>query len=182
MTKPIEDISSLPGRKVLDQDETPLGEVKAIFATDEGFPMWIEIESTLGLFGKERSVVPLARIKEEKDDLRVQYSKEHILGAPKPGDDDCISEECDRELRGYYGIGTADQEMWSDNSSYVTLVPESPSAAKRVEDPDELDTPDADKRTDESIERVRDPGGSEMRDISAEDVFEAGGAEDADEG
>jgi PRC-barrel domain len=176
MTEPIEDISSLPGRKVLDQDEAPLGEVKSIYATDDGFPMWIEIESKLGLFGKERSVVPLARIKEEKDDLRVQYTKQHILGAPKPDDEDGgISEERDRELRAYYGIGTADQEMWSDNKGYVTLVPEEPSAAERVEDPDDLDTPDADKRTDESIERVRDPGSNELRDVSAEDVFHEGG-------
>src|ERR1700760_4635318 len=170
MTKSIEDVSSLPGRKVVDQEESPLGEVKSIYATDAGFPMWIEIEAKTSLFAKERAVVPLARIKEEKDEqLLVQYSKDHILSAPKPGDDDCISAERDRELREYYGIGTADQEMWTDNNSYATLVPEEPGASKRVEDPDELETPDANKRTEESEERVRDPGSDELRDISAED-------------
>jgi hypothetical protein len=173
MTKAIEDISSLPGRKVLDQDETPLGEVKAIFATEDGFPMWIEIESKLGLFGKEMAIIPLARIKEEREDLRVPYSKDHVLGAPK-AEDDCISAERDQELRGYYGIGAADQEMWSDNKSYVTLVTEESSACKRVEDPGDLDTPDSDKRTEETTERVRDPGSQETRDISAEDVLEQG--------
>jgi hypothetical protein len=176
MTKSIEDVSSLPGRKVVDQEETPLGEVKAIYATDDGFPMWIEIESKTSLFNKERAVVPLARIKEEKNEqLLVQYSKNHILSAPKPEDEDCISAECDRELREYYGIGTADQEMWADNKGYATLVPEEPGASKRVEDPDDLETPDADKRTEESKERVRDPGSSELREISAEDVFHEGG-------
>ncbi len=178
MTAPIEDVSSLPGRKVRDQDEEPLGEVTAIYATEDGFPMWIEIEAKLGLFAKQRALVPLARIKEEKDDLLVQYSKQHVLDAPRPEeDDDCVSEECDRELRMYYGIGTADQEMWSDNSGYATLVPEEPGAAKRVEDPDDLDTPDADKRTEESNERVRDPGSRELREVSAEDVFQQGGDE-----
>jgi hypothetical protein len=173
MTKSIEDVSSLPGRKVVDQEETPLGEVKAIFATDDGFPMWIEIEAKTSLFAKQRALVPLARIKEEKDEqLLVQYSKDHVLSAPKPEDEDCISEECDRELREYYGIGTADQEMWDDNKGYATLVPEEPGgASKRVEDPDDLETPDSDKRTDETTERVRDPGSDELRDVSAEDVF-----------
>jgi hypothetical protein len=175
MTKSIEDVSSLPGKKVIDQDQAPLGEVKSIYATDDGFPMWIEIEVKTALVTKERAVVPLARIKEENDDLLIQYSKQHILSAPKP-EDDCISEECDRELRMYYGIGTADQEMWADNASYATLVPEEPGgSAKRVEDPDDLETPDADKRTDETTERVRDPGSDELRDISAEDVFQEGG-------
>jgi PRC-barrel domain protein len=179
MSKSIEDVSSLPGRKVTDQDEAPLGEVKAIFATDDGFPMWIEIETKHGLVAKERAVVPLARLKEEKDELRVQYSKQHVLGAPKP-EDDCISADRDRELRIYYGIGTADQEMWSDNKGYVTLVPEEPGASKRVEDPDDLETPNDDKRTDETKERVRDPGSRGVRDVSAEDVFQAGA--DADDG
>ncbi len=173
MTKSIEDVSSLPGRKVIDQDQSPLGEVKAIFATDEGFPMWIEIEVKTSLFNKQYAVVPLARIKEENEDVLVQYSKQHILSAPKP-EDDCISAECDRELRMYYGIGTADQEMWSDNASYATLVPEEPGPSKRVEDPDDLETPDADKRTEETYERVRDPGTDELRDVSAEDVFQQG--------
>lgn len=181
MTAPIEDVSKLPGKKVTDQDEAPLGEIKSIYATEQGFPMWISLEIKMGLFAKRTALVPLARIKEENDDIRVQYSKKHVLDAPQPDEDDKISEECDRELRIYYGIGTADQEMWDDNSGYSTLVPEEPGAAERVEDPDELETPDADKRSEETNERVRDPGSSELREVSAEDVFQQGGAEEADE-
>ena len=83
---------------------------------------------------------------------------------------DGISAESDRELRGHYGIGTGDQELRSDNKSYAAVVSEDAGAAERVENADELDTPDADRRTDESRERLHDPGSSEMRKVSAEDV------------
>jgi hypothetical protein len=125
--------------------------------------------------------VPITRLKEEDDDIIAPYSKQHILDAPKPEDEDTISAECDRELRIYYGIGTSDQEMWEDNRGYATLVPDEFGEAKKVDDPDELDDLDADKRTEETTERARDPGSSELRDVDAQDVFEAGGAPDADE-
>jgi hypothetical protein len=56
-----------------------------------------------------------------------------------------------------------------------------------VENPDELDTPDADTRTDESHERLHDPGSAEMRQVTAKDVAhntqESGGNdEDRDSG
>src|SRR6185437_10214265 len=81
-----------------------------------------------------------------------------------------ISAECDRRLRDYYGIDTGDQELRSDNKSYATLVPEEGGEAKLVENVDELETPDADTRTDESHERLQDPGSAEMRKVTAEDV------------
>jgi hypothetical protein len=34
-------VSSLPGQRISDQAETPIGEVKEIFATDDGYPMWV---------------------------------------------------------------------------------------------------------------------------------------------
>lgn len=40
MTAPIEDVSSLPGGKVSDQEEVPIGEVKEIYAMGgDGYPM-----------------------------------------------------------------------------------------------------------------------------------------------
>jgi hypothetical protein len=83
---------------------------------------------------------------------------------------DGISAECDRKLRDYYGIDTGDQELRSDNKSYATLVPDEPGSASRVQDAGELETPDADTRTEESRERLHDPGSSEMRKVTAEDV------------
>ncbi|MBV9603789.1 MAG: hypothetical protein JO027_01710 [Solirubrobacterales bacterium] len=169
MTAPIEDVSSLPGKKISDQAENPLGKVKEIYATD-GYPMWVSVEMSSGIAEKRTVLIPLARIKDEDGELRVPYSLQRIGDAPEVDDSDGISAECDRQLRDYYGIDTGDQEMRTDNKSYATLVPEEPGASERVENPDELETPDADTRTDESHERLRDPGSSEMRKVTAEDV------------
>ncbi|MGN6867231.1 MAG: PRC-barrel domain-containing protein [Solirubrobacteraceae bacterium] len=169
MTAPIEDVSTLPGKKITDQAENPLGKVKEIYATD-GYPMWVAVEMSSGLANKRTVFIPLARIKDEDGELRVPYSAQRIGDAPEVDEGDGISAECDRRLRDYYGIDTGDQELRSDNKSYATLVPDEGGEAQRVENADELDTPDADTRTDESHERLRDPGSSEMRHVTAEDV------------
>jgi hypothetical protein len=169
MTAPIEDVSSLPGKKISDQTESPLGKVKEIYATD-GYPMWVAVEMSSGLAKKRTVFIPLARIKDEDGELRVPYSAQRIGDAPEVDDSDGISAECDRNLRDYYGIDTGDQELRADNKSYATLVHEEGGEAQRVENVDELETPDADTRTDESQERLKDPGSAEMRQVTAEDV------------
>jgi|SRR5690349_13235511 hypothetical protein len=169
MTAPIEDVSALPGKKITDQAENPLGKVKEIYATD-GYPMWVAVEMSQGLANKRTVFIPLARIKDEDGELRVPYSAQRIGEAPEIDDSDGISAECDRQLRDYYGIDTGDQELRADNKSYATLVPEEGGEAKLVENVDELETPDADTRTDESRERLQDPGSAEMRKVTAEDV------------
>jgi hypothetical protein len=169
VTAPIEDVSSLPGKKISDQTENPLGKVKEIYATD-GYPMWVSVEMSSGLAKKRTVFIPLARIKDEDGELRVPYSTQRIGDAPEVDDSDGISAECDRKLRDYYGIDTGDQELRADNKSYATLVHEDGGEAQRVENADELETPDADTRTDESHERLQDPGSAEMRKVTAEDV------------
>jgi hypothetical protein len=169
MTAPIEDVSSLPGKKISDQTANPIGKVKEIYATD-GYPMWVSVEMSSGLAKKRTVFIPLARIKDEDGELMVPYSAQRIGDAPEVNDSDGISAECDRQLRDYYGIDTGDQELRSDNKSYATLVPEEGGEAELVENVDELDTPDADTRTDESHERLHDPGSDEMRHVTAEDV------------
>jgi hypothetical protein len=126
MTAPIEDVSSLPGRKVSDQAQTEVGEITDLYATDNGFPMWVAVDTKAGIGRGPRVFIPLARLKEKDGDLRVPYSKSHILDAPQVEAEDNISEECDQALRSYYGIGAADQELWSDNKGYATLVSDEP--------------------------------------------------------
>ena len=181
MTAPIEDVSSLPGKKISDQTENPLGKVMEIYATD-GYPMWVAVEMSSGMAKKRTVLIPLARIKDEDGELRVPYSAQRIGDAPEIDGSDGISAECDRKLRDYYGIDTGDQELRADNKSYATLVPEEAGEAKRVENVDELETPDADTRTDESHERLQDPGSAEMRKVTAEDVaHNTQGGSDEDE-
>ena len=169
MTAPIEDVSSLPGKKVTDQEEVPIGEIKDIYAIDgDGHVTYVTVETSEGM-GKKRTVfIPLARLKDEDGDVRVPYSKQHISNTPEVDASDGISPECDRLLRDHYGIDRADQELRSDHQSYATLVPEdTDGSSQRVEDPDNLETPDPDRRTDETNERLHDPGGSSTRDVDA---------------
>lgn len=181
MTAPIDDVSSLPGKKISDQAQTPIGKVKEIFATADGYPMWVAVEMSSGIGEKRTVFVPLARIKDENGELRVPYSKQRIGEAPEVEDGDGISAECDRRLRDYYGIDAGDQELRTDNKSYATRVAQEVGAADRVQDAGGLRTPDADTRTEESHERLRDPGSSEMRKVSAEDVVHhTSGDEDGD--
>ncbi|MGZ4231078.1 MAG: PRC-barrel domain-containing protein [Solirubrobacteraceae bacterium] len=163
MTAPIEDVSSLPGKKVSDQQGASIGKVKEIYEAEGGHPMWVEIEGSFGTREKRTVLIPLARLKDEDGDIGVPYSKDRIGDCPEVDTSDGISAESDRELRGYYGIGTGDQELRADNKSYATLVTDEPGAASRVEDVDQLETPDPDKRTDESMARLHDSQRREAR-------------------
>jgi hypothetical protein len=170
MTEAIDDVGTLPGRKLIDQAANPIGKVKEIYAMDDGYPMWAAVEMSTGLVGARTVFVPLARLKDEDGQLCVPYSKQRIGEAPEVEPGDGISAECDRLLRDHYGIDAGDQETRSDNKSYATRVPEVGGGADRIEDPTELETPDADTRTDETMERRGDPGSSETRKVTAADV------------
>jgi len=167
---PIEDVSKLPGRKVSDQGQTELGQITDVYAMESGFPMWVAVQTKAGIGHGPRVFVPLARLKEENGELRVPYGKAHILESPEVDAEDSISEEWDHALRTYYGIGAADQELSSDNKGYATLVPDEAGPATRAENVDQLETPTAEKRTDETISRMNDPGPAELRQISADEV------------
>jgi hypothetical protein len=170
VTAAIEDVSRLPGKTIRDQNETPIGKVADIYAIDgDGEPMWVTVEARFD--AEKRTVfVPLARIKVERDELEVPYTKEHVGRAPEVDGSEGISPECERELRDHYGIDTGDQELRSDNKSYATLVPEGEGIAKRVQEPDELERVNPDKRTEKTRERLGDPGDSEARHFNAKDL------------
>jgi sporulation protein YlmC with PRC-barrel domain len=134
MASAIEDVNSLPGENVCDQEGRRIGKVNEIYAIGEGKdPMWVTVETSIGL-GRSRLVfVPISRLKHEQDEIRVPYSFQHIQSAPEiePGDE--LAEADDRALRDYYAIDLADQEVRSDNESYASLVPGGEEPAKKVE-------------------------------------------------
>ena len=167
MTAAIDDVGALPGRKVHDQERQAIGKVAHVYAIDgDGEPMWIGIKASFGLFDKREILVPLARLKEEDGELLVPYSIDHIRRAPEIESDE-IDEQADRRLRDHFGIDSADQELRDDNHSYATLVTEQTGVARRVEDPESLESPNPDKRTDETYERLNDVGSAETRDVDA---------------
>jgi hypothetical protein len=161
VTTPIDDVSSLPGRKVKDQEENPIGKIQEIYAIDgDGDPMWVSIEGSFGS-GKRTVLIPIARLKDEDGDLLVPYSRNHIGDAPEVDGSDGISSDDDRKLRDFFGIGIGDQELLSDNNSYATRVADEEAEAQRVDDPESLELPDADTRTDETKQRLEE---SQRRD------------------
>lgn len=182
MTAPIEDVTSLPGKRVSDQEENPIGEIKEIYAIGgDGDAMWVSVEAKFGMGYKRTVLIPLARLKDEDGELRVPYGKDHIGNTPQLDDPDEISPENDRALRDHYGIDRADQELRADNDSYATLVTEdADGTARRVEDPGSLTTPSADKISDETRERLHNPGGSETRDVDAGAIADENAADTPD--
>jgi sporulation protein YlmC with PRC-barrel domain len=134
MASAIEDVNSLPGETVCDQDGRRIGKVREIYAIGEGKdPMWVTVETSTGLGRSQLVFVPIARLKREQDEIRVPYSFQHIQSAPEIEAGDELSEQDDRALRDYYAIGLGDQEIRSDNESYASLVPDGEEPAKKVE-------------------------------------------------
>jgi hypothetical protein len=167
MTQAIEDIGSLPDRKVHDQEMQVIGKVTHVYAIDgDGVPVWVCVRGSFGLFNKQDVIVPLARLKEEDGELVVPYSIEHMRATPEVEGDE-IDEAMDRKLRDHFSIDAADQELRADNAGYATLIPNEPVTTKKVEDPSSLETPDADRRDDETYQRLHDPGSAEAREIDA---------------
>jgi hypothetical protein len=152
MSSAIEDVSALPGETVGDQDGAKIGKLKQLYAAgDGGTVMWVTIETSIGIGNKREVFVPLARLKRERDKLRVPYSSQHIQGAPEiePGEE--LSEGDDRALRDYYSIDLADQELRTDNDSYAGQVPLQDGSARQI-DAAQARAPERD--TGEAAERM----------------------------
>jgi hypothetical protein len=184
MTAPIDDVSSLPGTELTDQDDRPIGKIGEIYAIngDGQHPMWVTVEATFGEDDSERRTVfvPLARLKQEEGCVCVPYSLEHLLESPEVPSEGEISSECEELLREYYGIRGGEDELSTDNRSYATLVPDEEGASQLVENPDEVETPDPDRRTEETQARREDPGPREIRKVTADDLLDE--QKDRDEG
>jgi hypothetical protein len=185
MASAIEDVSSLPGEIIRDHEGRKLGQVKEIYAVGEdATPMWVTVETSTGA-GRTRDVfIPIARLKNERDESRTPYSFQHIQESPEVDAGDELSEEDDRALRGYYSVGAADREMIEAAQSYASQVPDEAGPARRVDAGEvqgrvrELDDKPPGERAREADEAAREKDGHEERKTTAEDVLD----EDDDEG
>jgi PRC-barrel domain protein len=133
MTAPIEDVGSLPGKTVSDHEMRKIGEIKDIYAVggDEN-PMYVTVDASIGMSSSRTVFIPIARIKEEKGELLVPYSSDHLQDAPEIEAGDELSEDDDATLRGFYGIDRGDQEIRTDNASYANQVPEGDEPPRKV--------------------------------------------------
>jgi hypothetical protein len=126
MASAIEDVGSLPGETVCDQDGLSIGKITRLYSVgDNDSVMWVTIQTSLGVGTKREVFVPLARLKEEDDEIRVPYSTQHLQSSPDVDAGEELSEGEDRKLRDYYSIDLADQELRTDNDeSYANQVPD----------------------------------------------------------
>ena len=127
---PIEDVGSLPGKKITDQEGSEVGKICEIYEQD-GDPMWVTVKSSTGMASDRVVFVPLARLKQEGEELRVPYSVQHLQESPEVSPEAELSEEQDRELRNYYSVGLGDQELRDHNDSYAAQVPDSDAPVKK---------------------------------------------------
>jgi hypothetical protein len=183
MASAIEDVSSLPGEAVSDQDGRKIGEVKEIYAVgDDGTPMWVTIESSTGI-GRSRQVfIPLARLKQQGDGIRVPYSYSHVHEAPEVEVADKLSAEDDQALRSYYAVGLADQELVGAAQSYASQVPDEGGPARKIEASQAQrmvreidDTPPAERAAKAYEAEQKDRGDEEHRkprEATAKDVVD----------
>lgn len=191
VASPIEDMSSLPGQTVSDQEGVDIGEVKDVYAVSDDAPMWVTIEASTGLAGSKVVFVPIARLKEEDGNLRVPYSAEWIKESPEVESEDELSAEDDRKLRDYYAIDHADQEFRAEGESYASKVPKPEHAPQKVSaedvgEPQGAEPPipgegrSEDKDSDEKGSEDRDS--DEERSEAKASADEGGEEESSDEG
>ncbi len=128
----IEDVGSLPGKKIKDQQGNDVGEVCEIYEQD-GDPMWVTVKSSTGMASDRVIFIPLARLKEEDDEIRVPYSVQHVQDSPEVEPEGELSEEQDRELRDFYSVDLGDQELRQQEDSYAAQVPDSDAPVKKAE-------------------------------------------------
>jgi hypothetical protein len=132
--RPIEEPEQLPGREVHDQLGRKIGSIERLYAPGgEGDPMWVTVDTPLGLFRHRLVFVPLARLKEEDGDVHAPYSKQYIQRAPEiePGDE--LAPEDDKVLRDYYGIDRGDEELRTNEESYASQVPDGDEPPRLVD-------------------------------------------------
>jgi uncharacterized protein (TIGR02271 family) len=99
----MEQLQQMRGAPVLDSTGDQIGKVEEIFYDVDGDrPEWIGLGT--GFLGTKRVLVPVQSAQVQGDGIQVPFEKDHVKGAPDI-DDDEISEETERELYAYYGLG-----------------------------------------------------------------------------
>ena len=100
----MEQLQQMRGAPVLDSAGDQIGKVEEIYYDVDGDrPEWIGLGT--GFMGAKRVLVPVQSAQVQGDGIQVPFEKEHVKGAPDI-DEDEISEETERELYAYYGLGS----------------------------------------------------------------------------
>lgn len=125
MAAPVEQPENLAGSDVYGQAGEKLGEIRQLYGPDgEERPSWFGVVVSTGLAGGRLVLVPLARLKQEDGQVRVPYSRQHLLEAPEVPAGEALSEEDDAALRDFYALSRGDQPAEDSPDSYAAQMPE----------------------------------------------------------
>jgi len=96
-------IMEMQGTPVYSSDGEKIGKVEEVFVdVQTGIPEWIGIGT--GFFGTKRVFVPAKGASMDADAFTVPYPKDQVKDSPDI-DSDEISQETERDLYAYYGLG-----------------------------------------------------------------------------
>jgi uncharacterized protein (TIGR02271 family) len=121
-------LAEMRGAPVYDSDGDKIGKVEEIYYDYETqIPEWLGIGT--GFFGTKRALVPIKGAREQEDGVAVSFTKEQVKDSPDV-DEDEISQQTERELAGYYGLGYSEQR----SSTGLTEGAPSPRGARGKEE------------------------------------------------
>ncbi|MCU1635386.1 MAG: photosystem reaction center subunit [Cryobacterium sp.] len=97
-------LGNIQGAHVVGTGGEKIGTAGQVYVdTTDGHPAWVSVRT--GLFGTSESFVPLEQADWDGDNLRVNYDKDMVKGAPNIDADGALSEAEEEELYQYYGLG-----------------------------------------------------------------------------
>lgn len=112
MAIPTESAGRWRGADVIDASGEKVGTVEEIYLDQESDQAeWALVRT--GLFSGRSSFVPLVEATPDGDRLRVPYEKDRIKDAPRIDPDHELSQDEERELYAFYGMGYSESESGS---------------------------------------------------------------------
>jgi len=104
MTVDTEQMRNWIGQTAYGSDGDKIGKISDIYLDEEtGKPEWLAVST--GMFGSRLSFVPVSGASAQGDDVRLQFSKEQVKGAPNAEPDGALSQSEEAQLYAHYGMG-----------------------------------------------------------------------------
>ena len=103
MTVDTQQMRNWIGHTAYDADGDKIGKIDDIYLDEEtGKPEWLAVST--GMFGSKVSFVPITGASSQGDDVRLQFSKEQVKGAPTAEPDGALSQQEEADLYRHYGM------------------------------------------------------------------------------
>ena len=103
MTVDTQQMRNWIGQTAYDADGDKIGKIDDIYLDEEtGKPEWLAVST--GMFGSKVSFVPITGASSQGDDVRLQFSKEQVKGAPTAEPDGALSQQEEADLYRHYGM------------------------------------------------------------------------------